>query len=118
MDSSKVANCSTPSARRSPSAKVAMAAIWETSEWAALQSHADSEIAGTHLRDLMKVFCCCRWNRCKSWHCSLRNIRAAGFVPQDEARCAALQAEFEGINLDFSRQRVTPATMVRKALKV
>ena len=31
---------------------------------------------------------------------------------QDEARNAALFAEFEGIQLDYSRQRVTPETMV------
>ena len=48
-----------------------------------LRDHAD-EIKALHLRDLI----------------------------QDPARCAALTAEFGGIVLDYSRQNVTPATMV------
>jgi glucose-6-phosphate isomerase len=30
---------------------------------------------------------------------------------QDDDRCKALAAEFEGVVLDYSRQRVTPETM-------
>ncbi len=32
-----------------------MSAIWDSPQWAALQRHLDSEIAPTHLRELMKV---------------------------------------------------------------
>jgi hypothetical protein len=32
---------------------------------------------------------------------------------QDAARVDALQTEFDGIHFDYSRQRVTPATVVR-----
>lgn len=42
----------------------------------------------------------------------LRHVLPCGCV-QDEARCAALHAEFDGIQLDYSRQRVTPETLVR-----
>mmetsp|Transcript_7208 Transcript_7208/g.25754 ORF Transcript_7208/g.25754 Transcript_7208/m.25754 type:complete len:563 (-) Transcript_7208:196-1884(-) len=59
-----------------------MAAIWETPQWAALKEHV-AAIDATHLRDLM----------------------------EDGDRCGALAASFDGITLDYSRQRVTAETM-------
>jgi glucose-6-phosphate isomerase len=59
-----------------------MALISSSAEWKALAAHA-AELQGQHLRTLM----------------------------QDAARNAGLVAEFEGLYLDYSRQRVTPATM-------
>ena len=58
---------------------------WESPAWAALSAHATSTIAPLHLRDLLK----------------------------DEARCAALVAEAEGITVDYTRQRVTQETMAQ-----
>ncbi len=29
--------------------------VWELPEWAALQEHAEKEIKGTHLKDLLEV---------------------------------------------------------------
>lgn len=55
---------------------------WDTPEWAALAAH-KATIDGTHLRDLM----------------------------EDADRVAALNASFDGIRLDYSRQRVTQETM-------
>ena len=56
--------------------------ISNTPEWAALVAHV-AEIEKTHLRELL----------------------------QDAGRCAALTASCEGLFLDYSRQRVTAATM-------
>lgn len=56
--------------------------IWTTPEWAALKSHVET-IKSSHLRDLMK----------------------------DAERCKSLSTEFEGILLDYSRQRMTTETM-------
>lgn len=55
-----------------------------TPGWKALEDHAASEIQGTHLKDLL----------------------------QSEARNDHLAVEFEDILLDYSRQRVTPKTML------
>lgn len=52
-------------------------------EWAALRQHKESVIDHTHLRDLM----------------------------EDSERCAALFAEYDGILLDYSRQRITQQTL-------
>ncbi|CAK9001008.1 Glucose-6-phosphate isomerase [Durusdinium trenchii] len=54
---------------------------WETAAWAALSDEAAKiqSDKGPHLRDLLK----------------------------DEARCGALQAEFDGILMDYARQKVT-----------
>lgn len=59
-----------------------MALISSTPAWQALVTHV-GEIQATHLRDLL----------------------------QDSTRNASLQAEFESLLLDFSRQRVTSKTM-------
>jgi glucose-6-phosphate isomerase len=60
----------------------ALTKIWETPAWAALVAHASS-LKPTHLRDLLK----------------------------DSERCRLLTCEFDGILLDYSRQRVTQETM-------
>lgn len=52
-------------------------------EWKALAAHKTRDIDPSHLRDLL----------------------------QDEKRCAELYAEYDGIALDYSRQRVTSETM-------
>src|SRR4051794_11470444 len=58
--------------------------ISSTPAWHALEAHASSAaVAQAHLRALL----------------------------QDPARCSSLQAEFDGILLDYSRQRVTPDTL-------
>jgi hypothetical protein len=58
--------------------------ISSTPAWSALSAHAASDaVAKSHLAQLL----------------------------QDAERCKAMQAEFDGILLDYSRQRATPATM-------
>ncbi|TVU44769.1 hypothetical protein EJB05_04225 [Eragrostis curvula] len=64
------------------------ALICDTEQWKALQAHVNA-IQKTHLRDLMA----------------------------DADRCKAMTAEFEGIFLDYSRQRATGETM-EKLLKL
>jgi len=59
-----------------------MPIISSTSQWAALEQHA-KVIKELHLKTLL----------------------------QDEARNKSLTTEFEGITLDYSRQRVLPETM-------
>jgi len=56
--------------------------IWTTNEWSALKTHAEG-LKSTHLRDLMK----------------------------DAERCSRMTAEFDGMFLDYSRQRATKETM-------
>ena len=64
------------------SAPSSPAHCWEHPAWAALRAHIGT-INATHLRDLLR----------------------------DEDRCGALTAEFDGVVLDYSRQRVTRETM-------
>jgi glucose-6-phosphate isomerase len=58
------------------------ALICDTEQWKGLQAHVGA-IQKTHLRDLM----------------------------DDAERCKAMTAEYEGIFLDYSRQRATGETM-------
>lgn len=58
--------------------------VSSTPQWQSLEEHAASPaIAASHLRSLL----------------------------QDAERCASMQAEFDGILLDYSRQRITGDTM-------
>lgn len=58
--------------------------VSSTAQWQSLEEHAASpSIAAAHLRSMM----------------------------QDAERCASMQAEFDGILLDYSRQRITGDTM-------
>ena len=65
-----------------PPSHNAPARCWETPAWTELHEHVGT-INDTHLRDLL----------------------------DDSARCEALTAEYDGVFLDYSRQRVTAKTM-------
>lgn len=67
-----------------PSAVASTGLISSTPAWLALEAHAhSSEIAETHLRDMLT----------------------------DQERVKALQTDYDGIVLDWSRQRVNGNTM-------
>ena len=66
--------------------RYASTVINETPEWRALEQQAAAlKSSGAHLKNLL----------------------------QDQARCAAMVAEFEGIVLDYSRQFATSTVLVR-----
>mmetsp|Transcript_36977 Transcript_36977/g.47541 ORF Transcript_36977/g.47541 Transcript_36977/m.47541 type:complete len:575 (+) Transcript_36977:44-1768(+) len=63
--------------------KMAGIKIHETEAWSNLKQHKENDIEGLHLRDLL----------------------------QDAQRSASMTAEYNGIMLDYSRQRATPETL-------
>lgn len=91
--------------------------IWETADWASLKEHV-AAVEKTHLRELLKV----SLRRAASGPC-LGALRGhypntiwffqllLAFSLQDEDRSKVLQSEYDGIFMDFSRQRVTRETL-------
>lgn len=96
--------------------------VWTTDAWAKLKEHVP-KIEGVHLRELLAV-CFSRVmagdlttladRASYLLYCADDAISIHLFVfesLQDADRCAGLVAEFDGLCLDYSRQRVTGETM-------
>ena len=63
--------------------------IWETPEWEALKNDV-SEVSKLHLRDLIQV------------------LFSTSIHAQDPDRFTEFSVEYDGIWMDYSRQRLTP----------
>jgi hypothetical protein len=82
--------------------------VWESKAWRELKDHI-TDVDLVHLRELMDVRPC-NFPLFRK----IGTIRCCSFpLLQDRDRCGALVAEFEGIVVDYSRQRVLVETMVR-----